>query len=357
MITYVNTVFVSNKEGAAVLTAMPAATTTNAVPANYGDFILMNCDESTKGDATKLYTVDATTNTFKIGMITKNNATIISKADGSVKYQPIVRWSNEIKAADIRDTRSSKYAADTEDVVTLDFSKVVDANTLALFAEGGKRIIVRLTFKDLPTRYRKWTESYEYVTEAGDDMIKIAAGIAKQINLQYKRARVTASAAAGVLTLTALPYDDDNVVDSYSWAGKVRFVADCYYTDPAAAAFASRNKYFLPGMIIEKTPGVWSTTSAKLVRDRESQGMGYDGIMNRTWWPIIKPDMETKLDGKYNGLTFQFENTYRAADDIFRKTKQNVEVYATDAAICNTIATTLKTIAADTDRATNDIAA
>ena len=86
MITYVNTVFVSNKEGAAVLTAMPAATTTNAVPANYGDFILMNCDESTKGDATKLYTVDATTNTFKIGMITKNNATIISKADGSVKY-------------------------------------------------------------------------------------------------------------------------------------------------------------------------------------------------------------------------------------------------------------------------------
>ena len=155
MITYVNTVFVSNKEGAAVLTAMPAATTTNAVPANYGDFILMNCDESTKGDATKLYTVDATTNTFKIGMITKNNATIISKADGSVKYQPIVRWSNEIKAADIRDIRSSKYAADTEDVVTLDFSKVVDANTLALFAESGKRIIVRLTFKDLPTRYRK----------------------------------------------------------------------------------------------------------------------------------------------------------------------------------------------------------
>ena len=118
-------------------------------------------------------------------------------------------------------------------------------------------------------------------------MIKIAAGIAKQINLQYKRARVTASAAAGVLTLTALPYDDDNVVDSYSWAGKVRFVADCYYTDPAAAAFASRNKYFLPGMIIEKTPGVWSTTSAKLVRDRESQGMGYDGIMNRIQFPYL----------------------------------------------------------------------
>ena len=42
--------------------------------------------------------------------------------------------------------------------------------------------------------------------------------------------------------------------------------------------------------------------------------------------------METKLDGHYNAINIEFENAYRAADDIVRKTKQNVEVYTTGAA-------------------------
>jgi transketolase len=37
--------------------------------------------------------------------------------------------------------------------------------------------------------------------------------------------------------------------------------------------------------------------------------------------------METQLDKHYNALTLEFENMYRAADDIQRKTKQTLEVY------------------------------
>ena len=59
--------------------------------------------------------------------------------------------------------------------------------------------------------------------------------------------------------------------------------------------------------------------------------MGYQGILNRGegTWPIIKPAMETSLDNKYDAITLEFENMYRAADDIQRKTKQTLEVYAT----------------------------
>lgn len=200
-----------------------------------------------------------------------------------------------------------------------------------MFGEGGKRVIVRLTFKDMPHRYRKWTESYEYVTAIGDDKTAIANGIANIINKEWKRARVQASVSGAVVTLEALPYDDDDSADSLSWANKVRFNANMYYTDPKADGWEANNKHFLKGITIDKTPGKQYPASAKLVRDRESWAMGYQGILNRGegTWPIIKPDMETRLDNQYDAITLEFENMYRAADDIQRKTKQTLEVYGT----------------------------
>ena len=182
----------------------------------------------------------------------------------------------------------------------------------------------------MPTRFRKWTESYEYVTKSNDTKITIGDNIAKLINKDYKRARVTAASdGAGKVTLTAMDYDDDNSSETINLAGVVRFNVNVYYTDPDAAAFASRNKYFPTGVVITKTPGVQNPVDAKLVRDRESLSMGYEGILNRGegTWPIIKPSIEAQLDKQYDGITLEFENMYRAADDIQRKTKQTVEIY------------------------------
>jgi hypothetical protein len=39
--------------------------------------------------------------------------------------------------------------------------------------------------------------------------------------------------------------------------------------------------------------------------------------------------METQLNGQYDAITLEFENMYRAADDIQRKTKQTLEIYGT----------------------------
>ena len=58
--------------------------------------------------------------------------------------------------------------------------------------------------------------------------------------------------------------------------------------------------------------------------------MGYEGILNRgcCTWPIIKPEMKTNLSASYSYATLEFENMYRAADDIQRRTKQTVEIYS-----------------------------
>lgn len=57
--------------------------------------------------------------------------------------------------------------------------------------------------------------------------------------------------------------------------------------------------------------------------------------------------MVANIDYKYNGITLEFENMYRAADDIFRKTKQTVEIYASnngEAQSLTTLANNLKSM-------------
>lgn len=326
MITYVNTVLVGTGSELAA-TAPVAQIEKNAPNADAGKFIVMSMD-----NVDDPYSIKNTAKAkkFRIGFITGKNTAIRTK-DGDVKYVPVIKWTNPIKRDDITSTVKQAHFDSTPDTITIDFKNVETAapEIMTEFAKGERRIIVRLTFKDLPTRYRKWTESYEYVTKPGDTAEKIAEAIKKQINVQYKRARVYATAAAGVVTLKAMDYDDDNVNDSLNWANKVRFSANVYYTDPTAPAFASKNKYSITGLKIEKTPGKWCTTDAKLVRDREAQAMGYQGILNRGegTWPVIKPDMVTDITKKYDGLTIMFENHYHTADDQIRRTKECVEIY------------------------------
>lgn len=324
MITYVNTVLVGT--GAELAKTAPVAQTEkNAPNADAGKFIMMNMDGV---PADSLYTVTKDTKKFRIGFITGKNTAVRTK-DGDVKYTPVIKWTNPIKRDDITSIATQTYFKSTPDTVTIDFSNV-DPAVMTEFKKGERRIIVRLTFKDMPTRYRKWTESYEYVTKPNDTAATIAEAIKKQINVQYKRARVYATVETeGIVTLEAMEYDDDNVNDSLNWANKVRFSVNAYYTDPTAPAFASKNKYSITGLKIKKTPGKWCATNAKLVRDREAQAMGYQGILNRGegTWPVIKPDMVTDITKNYDGLTIMFENHYHAADDQIRRTKECVEIY------------------------------
>ena len=319
MITYVNTVFVSNTNNPAVIEASALKGNETSLAGNAGKFVFEKNEKNS--------------DEFRIGFV-KDGVLRVHGAKTET-YTNIVKWSNWIDKNYIKSATfmlADAYKKNTklaeEDTITIDFTGC-DDNDPNEFAHGNRRIVVRLTFKDMPTRFRKWTESYEYVTKPGDKAEQIANAFAAIITDQYKRARVDAKAAAGVLTLTAMPYDDDNSVDTINVANKVRFNANVYYTNPQAAGFASENKYFPTGLTINKKEGYNDPMSAKNVRDREAQAMGYEGILNRgcCTWPIIKPAMATDLSKKYDGITIEFETKYRAADDIQRHTKQTIEIY------------------------------
>lgn len=318
MITYVNTVLVGHGVANVITDSanITAATAKNTPSTDVNKYVVEKIDDEK----------------FRVGIVTKKNTE--SYVNGELVYSPIVKWSNAINKADIKSMTYTTFKANTEDKIVVDFTGTSD-NIMTEISEGGKRIILRLTFKDLPTRFRKWTESYEYVSQNGDTATEIAEGLKNQIQKNYKRARVTVNAEAGVLTITAMPYDDDDTVDSISPANKVRFSANVWYTDPQASGFASKNKYSLIGATVTKTPGTYYTASPKLVRDAEAQAMGYQGILNRgeCTWPIIKPDMETELDAEYDSLTLEFENMYRTADDLHRRTKQTLQIFDYNGAV------------------------
>jgi len=328
MITYVNTVLVSNQNGDSLCAKadLEGKSTVAAAKALAGQFAVMNCDPN----ASDVYTIDANTDTFKIGVVTDKYTTIVNESTGALVYVPVVKWSNEIKVTDIKSLTKLTYKEDKQEEVTVDFTQM-DSNTQALVAQGNINIIFRIQYKDIPARYRKWTESYNYVTKIGDDATAIANAFAATINKQSKRARVIATAASGVLTLVAMEYDDDLADDTENPAATVRFNVNTYFTNPAAPGWASNNKYeLLPATAFEKHPGVIYPASAKLVREHERNARGYLGAIHTCEWYDPKPAMIAKVDGQYGGFTLEFENMYRAADDIFRKTKQTVEVYAMD---------------------------
>lgn len=331
MITYVNSVLVSNKNGETLATAeeLKGKAKKEDLKPLVGKFVFMNCDPA-KQDGTAIedvYKMDAAADRFKIGVVTSDSFQKVDKL-GNVTFVPVVKWSNIINVADIKSVAKLDYKEDSEDEITIDFSGIAP-ETMDLLAQGGCPVVLRLTFKDMPMRYRKWTESYSYVTKVGDTVESIIAGLIKDIIRAPKRQRVHAKIDGQKLILTQMKYDDDESNRTENVYMKGRFDANMYWMNPAAPGWASNNKYDL-GAVFSKKEGTTYPASAKLVRDRERASFDYQGVLHRSCWYDPQPAMVTNIDNKYDGITIEFENQYRTADDLWRRTKQTVEIYASN---------------------------
>lgn len=331
MITYVNTVLVSNKGGDTLATKEDLAGKQNKgdLKELVGKLVFMNCDAAAQDGSNieDIYAVDENCDRFKIGVVTSDSFQKTDKM-GNVKYIPVVKWSNIINAADIKSITKLDYKEDTEDTISIDFS-TIPAETLDILSAGGCPVVLRLTFKDMPMRYRKWTESYSYVTMPGDGIRNIMQGLVKDIVRASKRQRVYAKINGTNLVLEAMKYDDDEQAVTENVYAKVRFDVNAYWMNPQAPGWAANNKYDLGAKFV-KQEGVTYPASAKLVRDRERSAFDYQGVLHRCCWYDPQPNMVTNIDNHYGGITIEFENQYRTADDLWRRTKQTVEIYASN---------------------------
>lgn len=311
MITNVTTVLVGTGK-TSTLEHAPAAQETNTPSEHVGKFVIESIGSGE--NITKF-------GCLRIGIVTNKNTTFVDPTTKQIKYVPIVKWAHTINNIATTKVAISEYKPNTEDTVKITFNEDNGYDA--------KRILLRVTYKDIETRYRKWTETYEVVVAPNATKESIAKAFQDVLNKSYKRNRFSVSLAGNVLTLTANRYTDDDSVDTINVSKKVRFDVHMYYTLPNADGWATKNKYAYTDAEIVKTDGVEYAASAKLVRDREAWAMGYDGILNRGegTWPIIKPEMNVNLNAHYDVLTVEFNNEYRAADDIVRHTRECIEIY------------------------------
>lgn len=227
-------------------------------------------------------------------------------------------YSDKIDGAGVVNFSGRAYAAPAEEVWSIDLT----GWTPVVGTEYRIRIIYKdLTHNDYPTQY---TKTYSYIA-ATATLDTEGAAIAALINADSNR-RVNATYTAGtdVLALTAIAYSDNTPVDSINEYAQVNFevglVSDNFdtYTSSAITTYPSKG-----------------AGHYKLVRDEERWSLGYEGVFNRTKFPVLKPDMRTVKDETYDCVVIHHKNWITTADRREEQVDITTKVFVPNTATSN----------------------
>ena len=145
MITNVTTVLIGTGK-TSILDHAPAAQETNTPSEHVGKFVL---ELVGSGESISKHSCS------RIGIVTNKNTAVVDPVTKQIKYVPIVKWTHTINNYASVKVAVSEYKPNTEDSVKITFNEDNGYDA--------KRILLRVTYKDMETRYRKWTETYEVV--------------------------------------------------------------------------------------------------------------------------------------------------------------------------------------------------
>jgi hypothetical protein len=167
----------------------------------------------------------------------------VTMPNGSVAQKANIDFSNEIKKNSKPFAVIGEYVAPVEEKIVI---TLTDATIVA-----GNRYVLRIVYKDMYEAAWQFTHTYEVYAESAT-AADLAAAIVKKINA-HKNRRVQATVSSAVITLTAMPKDDNEGVDSLNEYSVVTMEASLYETIPGAL-LANQPKA-VAGATIAKTAG------------------------------------------------------------------------------------------------------
>lgn len=167
----------------------------------------------------------------------------VTMPDGTVAQKANIDFSTEIQKASKPSAVIGEYVAPVEEKIVI---TLTDATIIA-----GNRYVLRIVYKDMYEAAWQFTHTYEVYAETTTAKDLVDAFL-KKINA-HKNRRVQASASAAVLTLTAMPKDDNEDVYSLNEYSVVSMEASLYETIPGAL-LANQPKAVV-GATIVKTAG------------------------------------------------------------------------------------------------------
>lgn len=240
----------------------------------------------------------------------------VTMPNGSVAQKANIDFSNEIKKNSKPSAVIGKYVAPVEEeiVITLTNATIV----------AGNRYVLRIVYKDMYEAAWQFTHTYEVYAES-TTAADLAAAIVKKINA-HKNRRVQATVSSAVITLTAMPKDDNEGVDSLNEYSVVTMEASLYETIPGAL-LANQSKA-VAGATIAKTVGKPGKGYWKQVRDAEVRNMGYKGHVFTGAYPSVEQARKVIEGAKYDYAIIENDNLYLSNDNQYIKTTPlTTEVY------------------------------
>ncbi len=283
-------------------------TTADALAA--GDVALFNENKALIKTAAEA----ATASSLYVGVAgSKINVTM---PDGSVAQKANIDFSNEIKKNSKPSAVIGEYVAPVEEKIVI---TLTDATIAA-----GNRYVLRIVYKDMYEAAWQFTHTYEVYAESAT-AADLAAAIVKKINA-HKNRRVQATVSSAVITLTAMPKDDNEGVDSLNEYSVVTMEASLYETIPGAL-LANQPKA-VAGATIAKTVGNPGKGYWKQVRDAEVRNMGYKGHVFTGAYPSVEQTRKVVEGAEYDYAIIENDNLYLSNDNQYIKTTPlTTEVY------------------------------
>lgn len=283
-------------------------TTADALAA--GDVALFNENKALIKTAAEA----ATASSLYVGVAgSKINVTM---PDGSVAQKANIDFSNEIKKNSKPSAVIGEYVAPVEEKIVI---ALTDATIVA-----GNRYVLRIVYKDMYEAAWQFTHTYEVYAESAT-AADLAAAIVKKINA-HKNRRVQATVSSAVITLTAMPKDDNEGVDSLNEYSVVTMEASLYETIPGAL-LANQPKA-VAGATIAKTVGNPGKGYWKQVRDAEVRNMGYKGHVFTGAYPSVEQTRKVVEGAEYDYAIIENDNLYLSNDNQYIKTTPlTTEVY------------------------------
>lgn len=293
-------------------------TTANAL--NAGDVALF--DENKAIIKTTAAAVDAAS--LYIGVAGPKMS--VTMPDGTIAQEANIEFSTEIQKASKPFAIVGKYVAPVQEEVAITLTKATIV--------AGNRYVLRIYYKDLYEDKSQFTHTYEQYA-ASATAADLASAFAEQIN-SHKGRRVQATVTAAVLTLTALPKDDNEGVYSINEYSTVSMEVSLYQTIPGA--LLANQPAAVPGAVIAKTVGNPGKGYWKQVRDAEARNMGYKGHVFTGAYPIVEQARKVVEGKTYDYAIIENDNLYLSNDNQYIKTTPlTTELYVEAGTLKNSI--------------------
>ena len=227
---------------------------------------------------------------------------------GTVSTVKVLSYSNEIQKGSTPNMVYSDYVAASEDIISFNLASVVPT--------VGDRYVLRVIYNDIYEHPGQFTHTYEVIAKTTTPADLVTAFKAK-INKHTNRRINATNVVATTLVITAMTKTDNEGLDSLNYYSQVSMDATMYAQDTTSLLLNQPKA--IPSLTITKTQGTPGNGNAKIIRDRENAALGYKGIINRMYWPVIKPTLSVDLAATYDELVIENDNHYLSNDNQYTK--------------------------------------